>query len=380
MSAYQLWLVPEESNMNSVMRSMAAAIAVTLMSSSVFAEQRTVRIYNWLEYLPGEVLKDFEAETGIRPIYDVFDSVEMLESKLLTGNSGYDVVFPSASTLGKFIQAGTFEPLDRSKLKNWSHLDESFLADLATTGDPGNQYAIPYLWGTTLIGYNVDMVRKALGPDVKLDSWDLIFKEENISKLAKCGVGFIDAANEILPIALHYLGLPSHSTEAADYRQAQHLMLSIRPHINYFSSSRYGMDLANGDICVGIGWSGGVALATRLADAAGKGVKVDMILPKEGAPVWSDVMAIAKGAVNRDEAHEFLDYMMRPEVIAKVSNAIGYPNPNKDATALVDASIRDNPNMYIPADKLDTLFVLKSLPQKVERMRMRTWNTIRTGK
>ncbi|MGG5870858.1 polyamine ABC transporter substrate-binding protein [Pseudomonas peli] len=365
--------------MNSVMRSMAAAIAVTLMSSSAFAEQRTVRIYNWLEYLPAEILKDFEAETGIRPIYDVFDSIEMLESKLLTGNSGYDVVFPSTANLGKFIQAGTFEPLDRSKLKNWSHLDEPFLAELASSGDPGNQYAVPYMWGTTLIGYNVDMVRKALGPDVKLDSWDLIFKEENISKLAKCGVGFIDAANEVLPIALHYLGLPSHSTEAGDYRKAQALMVSIRPHINYFSSSRYGMDLANGDICVGIGWSGGVALATRLADAAGKGVKVDMILPKEGAPVWSDVMAIAKGAANRDEAHEFLNYMMRPDVIAKASNTIGYPNANKDATSLVDASIRENPNMYIPEDVLPTLFVLKSLPQSVERMRIRTWNAIRTG-
>jgi putrescine transport system substrate-binding protein len=269
--------------------------------------------------------------------------------------------------------------LDRSKLNNWSHLDESFMANLAATGDQGNQYAIPYMWGTTLIGYNVDMVRKALGPDAKLDSWDLIFKEENISKLAKCGVGFIDAANEILPITLHYLGLPSHSTSAEDYRKAQALMISIRPYINYFSSSRYGMDLANGDICVGVGWSGGVALATRLADAAGKGVKIDMILPKEGAPLWSDVITIPKGAVNRDEAHAFLNYMMRPDVIARATNAIGYPNANKDATALVDPAVRDNPNMYIPADRLPSLYVLKALPQNVERIRMRTWNTIRTG-
>lgn len=366
--------------MSSVIRSLATAVAVTLFSGALVAEQRTVRIYNWLEYLPGEILKDFEAETGIRPIYDVFDSLEMLESKLLTGNSGYDVVFPSTANLGKFIQAGTFEPLDRSKLKNWSHLDEPFLADLATTGDPGNQYAVPYMWGTTLIGYNVDMVRKALGPDAKLDSWDLIFKEENIAKLSKCGVGFIDAANEILPIALHYLGLPSHSTDTSDYRKAQDLMVSIRPYVSYFNSSRYGMDLANGEICLGVGWSGGVALAGRLADAAGKGVKIEMILPKEGAPLWSDVMAIPKGAVNRDEAHAFLDYMMRPEVIAKASNAIGYPNANKDATPLVDASVRDNPNMYVPADRLPTLFVLKALPQSVERVRMRTWNAIRTGK
>ena len=361
-------------------RGALALLAATLISLPALAEQRSVRVYNWIEYLPGEVLKDFEADTGIRPIYDVFDSAETLESKLLTGNSGYDVAFPSSSSLATFIAAGTFEKIDRSKLSNWQRLDESFMAELEKTGDVGNQYAVPYMWGTTLIGYNVDKVRAALGPDVPLDSWDLIFNPEYLSKLASCGVGFLDSPSEILPIALHHLGLSPHSQNPGDYRKAQELMMSIRPHITYFNSSRYGYDLANGEICIAVGWSGGVELARKMAVAAGKGVRIDMILPKEGAPLWSDVMVIPKGAGNLDEAHAFIDYLMRPEVIAKVSTALGYPNANKDATALVDPSVRDNPKMYIPAEQMDTLFALKALPLKVERVRMRTWNSIRTGK
>ncbi len=344
------------------------------------AQERTVRIYNWIEYLPPEVLKDFQAETGIRPIYDVFDSVEMLEAKLLAGNSGYDVAFPSSSNVAKFIEVGAFEPLDRSKLSNWPHLDEAFMAQVAESADPGNRYAVPYMWGTTLIGYNVDKVREALGPDARLDTWDLVFNPETMAKLSKCGVGLLDAPNEILPIALRYLGLPDHSQNPADYEKAKALMLKVRPYIAYFNSSRYGMDLANGDICVGVGWSGGVALAEKLAENAGKGVKVAMSMPKEGVPVWADVMVIPKGAPHSEEAHAFINYLMRPDVIAKVSNAIGYPNANKDATALVDESIRSNPNMYIPDDRRALLFPLQALPLPVERIRTRTWNAIRSGK
>ncbi len=366
--------------MNLFKASAVVLAASVCMSSPVWAEQRTVKIYNWIEYLPGDVLKSFEAETGIRPMYDVFDSAETLESKLLTGNSGYDVVFPSSSSISTLINTNAFEKIDRSQLPNWKGLDESFMVELEKAGDTGNQYAVPYLWGTTLIGYNVDKVRSALGNDVALDSWDIIFKPEHLAKLASCGVGFIDAPGEILPIALDYLGLSPLSTNTEDYRKAQELMMSIRPHINYFNSSRYGYDLANGDVCIAVGWSGGVALAKNMANAAGKGVKVDMILPKEGAPLWSDLMVIPKGAKNTAEAHAFMNYMMRPDVIAKVSNAIGYPNAVKDATALVDASVRENPAMYIPADKMHSLYALKALPLKVERMRMRTWNSIRTGK
>jgi len=353
---------------------------LSLLASGLCAAQPTVRIYNWIEYLPPEILKDFERDTGIRPIYDVFDSVETLESKLLTGNSGYDVVFPGTSNIGKLIQAGAVQPLDRSKLPNWQHLDPAFMTSLETVGDHGNRYTVPYLWGTTLIGYNVDKVQKALGAEVKMDSWDVIFKPENLSRLAGCGVGFLDAAGEILPIALHYQGLDPNSQTPADYKQAQALMLQARPNISYFNSSRYGMDLANGDICAAVGWSGGIALARQLANAAGKGVKVEMALPKEGAPMWADVMAVPVNAPNVEQAHAFIDYILRPEVIARISNKIGYPNPNKDATALVDEAIRNDPNMYIPEPARRTLFALEPLPASVERIRTRTWTTIKSNR
>lgn len=358
----------------------SALAAASLLASTLCTAQPEVRIYNWIEYLPPEVLKDFERDTGIRPIYDVFDSVETLESKLLTGNSGYDVVFPGTSNIGKLIQAGAVQPLDRAQLPNWTHLDPAFMTSLEAVGDRGNRYTVPYLWGTTLIGYNVDKVREVLGPDAQLDTWDVIFKPENLSRLAACGVGFLDAAGEILPIALHYQGLDPNSENPADYKKAQALMLQARPNISYFNSSRYGMDLANGDICAAVGWSGGIALARTLANAAGKGVKVAMALPKEGAPMWADVMAIPVNAPHGKEAHAFIDYILRPEVIARISNRIGYPNPNKDATALVDEAIRNDPNMYIPEPARSTLFALEPLPNAVERVRTRTWTTIKSNR
>lgn len=361
-------------------RLMAVLAGVLLSLSLQAAERRSVHIYNWVEYLPPEVLQAFEAETGIQPIYDVFDSAEVLESKLLAGNSGYDVVFPSSSGIAGLIRVGAFEPLQRSKLSNWQHLDGRFMQELASLGDPGNQYAVPYMWGTTLIGYNVNKVREALGADADLDSWALLFSPDNMAKLSSCGVGIIDSPSEILPIALRYLGLEPNSLVASDYLKAKQLMLGIHPYITYFNSSRYGMDLANGDICVGVGWSGGVALASKLAQAAGNGVRVEMILPKEGAPMWVDVMVIPKGATHVDEAHAFINYILRPEVIAKISNALGYPNANKDATTLVDESIRGNPAMYVPDDKLALLYSLQALPLAAERLRTRTWNAIRAGK
>ncbi|EJL05372.1 MULTISPECIES: polyamine ABC transporter substrate-binding protein [Pseudomonas] len=365
--------------MNKFLRNTLLGAVVSLsVSGATLAEERTVRIYNWIEYLPPEILKSFQEETGIRPIYDVFDSVETLESKLLTGNSGYDVVYPSSSNVSHMIAAGAVQPLDRSQLPNWQHLDPEFMKSLEAVGDPGNRYAAPYLWGTTLIGYNVDMVRKALGADVQMNTWDILFKEENMAKLASCGVGLLDAANEIVPIALHYEGLDPNSQKREDYPRAQAAMLKVRPYITYFNSSRYGMDLANGEICVGVGWSGGVALAKRLAEDAGKGVKVEMALPKEGAPMWSDVMMVPTNAPHVAEAYAFINYILRPDVIARISNKIGYPNPNKDATALVNPEIRNNPAMYVPDEARKTLFALAPVPAAVERIRTRTWITIKT--
>lgn len=353
-------------------------LASSLVMTPVFAQPRTVRIYNWIEYLPLEVLTSFERETGIHPEYTQFDTVEAMEAKLLTGNSGYDVVFPGTSSLGKLVVAEAFEPLERDKLPHWHHLDTSFMSGLEVAGDPGNRYAVPYLWGTTLIGYNVDKVRAALGDGVDLDTWDLIFTPEHLAKLASCGVGVLDAPGEILPIALYYLGLDPNSQNRLDYKAAHQAMARIRPSIGYFDSTRYGVDLANGDICVAVGWSGGFILAQQLAEAAGQGVRIEMALPREGAPMWTDVMAIARKAPNREEAHAFINYILRPDVIARISNRIGYPNPNKDATALVDAAIRGNPVMYVPPAARQTLFTLEPASAPMERVRARIWRTLKS--
>jgi len=337
-----------------------------------------LHIYNWIEYLPKDVLEDFRQRTGIEVIYDIFDSPQTLEARLLTGNSGYDVAFPSSSQLPTLINSGAVLPLDRQQLPGWSHLDEKLMHQREGL-DPGNRFAVPYLWGSTLIGYNKAKVEAVLGKGVDMRDYDLLFKPENIAKLSQCGVAILDSATEVFPIALNYLGLNPSSTNPADYDKATALLQSIRPYVRYFNSAKYPQDLANGDICVGVGWSGGVELARKLADAAGKGVKVQMFIPKEGVPMWSDVMVIPKNAPDRAEAQAFINYMRRPDVIAKASNAIGYPNPNKDATLLVDASIRDNPNMYVPQQQLGLLYPLEPIPMAIERIRTRTWTAVRSG-
>lgn len=355
-------------------------LTASMLTGAVQAEesQSVVRIYNWIEYLPQQILDDFEKETGIHPIYDVFDSPQMLESKLLTGNSGYDVAFPSSTSLQRYINAKAIQPLDKSLLDNSNHLDADVMQSLENN-DPGNDYAIPYMWGTTLIGYNRDAIAKALGPDVDMDTWDIIFKEENISKLKECGVGLLDAPDEIMPIALNYLGLPSHSTEKGDYAQARDLLLSIRPYVKYFNSARYGMDLANGNLCLAVGWSGGMALANKIARASNNGIDVQMSLPREGVPFWSDVMVIPSNAPHLDEAHQFINYMLRPDVIARASNATGYPNANKDATDLVMEAIRNDPHMYIPKEQQDLLFPLEDVSIKTGRIRTRAWSSVLSG-
>lgn len=351
----------------------ATLLLGSLASTSASGEPRTVRIYNWIEYLPQDVLDSFERETGIHAVYTEFDSVEAMEAKLLTGNSGYDVVFPGTSSLDKLVVAGALEPLRREWLPNWRHLDESFMSLLQVAGDPANRHAVPYLWGTTLIGYNVEKLQRALGPDADLSTWSLIFDPQRLAKLAGCGVGLLDAPSEILPIALRHLGIDPNSRDRLDYKRAQDAMARIRPSIRYFDSTRYGVDLAKGDICIAVGWSGGFVLAQQLAKKAGQGVRIEMALPREGAPIWSDVMVVARKAPNPQEAHAFINYILRPDVIARISNGIGYPNANKDATELIDASIRNNPVMFIPPAVRQTLFTLEPVGAPIERVRARIW-------
>ena len=338
----------------------------------------TVHIYNWSDYIGESTLADFQKETGIKPVYDVFDSNETLEGKLLAGRTGYDVVVPSNHFLGKQIKAGAFQKLDKSLLTNYANLDPALLKRLEKN-DPGNQYAVPYLWGTNGIGYNVDKVKEVLGVD-SIDSWDAVFKPENMKKLTKCGVAFLDSADEMLPTVLNYLGLDANSTNPKDYKKAEEVLMSVRPYVTYFHSSKYISDLANGNICVAIGFSGDVFQAKARAEDAKKGVNIAYIVPKEGGALWFDMLAIPKDSSNVKEAHTFINYLLKPEVIAQVSDYVGYANPNPAADKVMDASIRADEAVYPTQAVLDKTYVSTELPPKVQRLMTRTWTKVKTGK
>ena len=338
----------------------------------------TVHIYNWSDYIAPNTLADFEKTTGIKPVYDVFDSNETLEGKLLAGRTGYDVVVPSNHFLGKQIKAGAFQKLDMSQLPNYSNLDPVLLKRLQAN-DPGNQYAVPYLWGTNGIGYNVEKVKAVLGVD-KIDSWAVLFEPENMKKLATCGVSFMDSADEMLPAVLNYMGLNPNSTNPSDYKKAEEKLLKVRPYVTYFHSSKYISDLANGNICVAAGFSGDVFQAKARAAEAGKGVKIAYAIPKEGGNLWFDVLAIPADATNVKKAHAYINYLLQPEVIAQVSDYVGYANPNPGADKLMEQSIRTDAAVYPPQAVLERTFVNFELPPKVQRLMTRSWTKVKTGK
>ncbi|MEF9897027.1 MAG: polyamine ABC transporter substrate-binding protein [Pseudomonas sp.] len=357
-------------------KAMLAGAGLTLAISVQAAP--TVHFYNWSDYIGQTTLADFEKATGIKPVQDVFDSNETLEGKLLAGRTGYDVVVPSNHFLGKQIKAGAFQKLDKSLLPNYSNLDPALMKRLEKN-DPGNQYAVPYLWGTNGIGYNVEKVKAALGTD-KIDSWAVLFEPENIKKLSKCGVAFLDSADEMLPAVLNYMGRNPNSTDAKDYADAEKKLLAVRPYVTYFHSSKYISDLANGDICVAAGFSGDVFQAKARAEEAGKGVDVAYVIPKEGGNLWFDMLAIPKDSTNVKEAHAFINYLLNPEVIAQVSDYVGYANPNLKAGDLMDQSVRTDAAVYPPQEVLDKLYVSSELPPKVQRLMTRSWTKVKSGK
>ncbi|WP_136478637.1 polyamine ABC transporter substrate-binding protein [Pseudomonas sp. DG56-2] len=357
-------------------KAMLAGAGLTLAISVQAAP--TVHFYNWSDYIGQTTLADFEKATGIKPVQDVFDSNETLEGKLLAGRTGYDVVVPSNHFLGKQIKAGAFQKLDKSLLPNYSNLDPALMKRLEKN-DPGNQYAVPYLWGTNGIGYNVEKVKAALGTD-KIDSWAMLFEPENIKKLSKCGVAFLDSADEMLPAVLNYMGRNPNSTDAKDYADAEKKLLAVRPYVTYFHSSKYISDLANGDICVAAGFSGDVFQAKARAEEAGKGVDVAYVIPKEGGNLWFDMLAIPKDSTNVKEAHAFINYLLKPEVIAQVSDYVGYANPNLKAGDLMDQSVRTDAAVYPPQEVLDKLYVSSELPPKVQRLMTRSWTKVKSGK
>ncbi|MPR03564.1 polyamine ABC transporter substrate-binding protein [Pseudomonas sp. MAFF 212408] len=357
---------------NAVLVAAGITLAVSVQAAP------TVHIYNWSDYIGPDTLANFEKASGIKPVYDVFDSNETLEGKLLAGRTGYDVVVPSNHFLGKQIKAGAFQKLDKSLLTHYANLDPALLKRLENN-DPGNQYAVPYLWGTNGIGYNVDKVKEVLGVD-HIDSWAILFEPENMKKLATCGVSFMDSADEMLPAVLNYMGLDPNSTNPADYKKAEEKLLKVRPYVTYFHSSKYISDLANGNICVAAGFSGDVFQAKARADEAGKGVNIAYAIPKEGGNLWFDVLAVPKDATNVKEAHAFINYLLQPEVIAQVSDYVGYANPNPGADKLMKQSIRTDAAVYPPQAVLDRTFVNVELPPKVQRLMTRSWTKVKTGK
>jgi putrescine transport system substrate-binding protein len=361
---------------------LSGVVAGLVMAASVTAsaEEKTLHIYNWSDYIAPNTVPDFQKETGIKVVYDVFDSNEVLEGKLMAGSTGFDLVVPSASFLERQLAAGVFQPLDKSKLPNYKNMDPDLLKMVAQH-DPGNKYAIPYLWATTGIGYNVDKVKAVLGKDAPVDSWDLVLKPENLEKLKSCGVSFLDAPAEIYATVLNYLHLDPNSTKASVYTGAANdLLLKLRPNIRYFHSSQYINDLANGDICVAIGWAGDVMQASNRAKEAKNGVNVAYSIPKEGALAFFDVFAIPADAKNLDEAYQFLNYLMEPKVIAQISNTVYYASGNKAATPLVNEDVRNNPGIYPPADVQAKLFTLKVQDPKIDRVITRSWTKVKTGK
>ncbi|GBL56088.1 ABC transporter substrate-binding protein [Pseudomonas citronellolis] len=361
------------------MRHRVLLASLSLLACAVAqADDKLVRFYNWSDYMGPDTLKDFQKDSGIKVQYDVFDTNEMLEAKLLSGHSGYDLVVPSSQFLTKQIKAGVYQPLDRSKLPNWKHLDPRLMQRLEAA-DPGNKYAVPYMWGTVGIGYNADKVKAALGADAPVDSWDLVFKPQNLAKLHDCGVAFLDAPVKIIPQALHYLGLAPNSHNPDDYRKASALLQKLAPSVTYFHSSRYPTDLANGDICVAIGYSGDVMQAQSRAKEAGKHIDIRYVIPREGANLWFDMLAIPRDAQNPAGALALVNYLLQPQVIAPVSDYVGYANPNKDATALLDPKVRDNPGIYPSDAVIDKLFVSADLPPNIQRVITREWTRIKTG-
>ncbi len=357
----------------------ALTLLVTVGSDIAGAQERVVNVYNWSDYINPVVLEAFTKQTGIKVQYDTFDANETLETKLLAGKSGYDVVVPSAYFLERQIKAGVFQKLDKGKLTNLGNVWPDIAKRLAVY-DPGNQYAVNYMWGTTGIGYNVKAVRERLGTNGKIDSWDIVFKPENIAKFKDCGVHMLDSADDILPAALHYLGLNPNSTDDKELQRATDLLLTVRSSVRKFHSSEYLNALAGGEICLVVGWSGDIKQAQKRAAEARNGVEIGYAIPKEGAQMFFDNLAIPKDAAHVVEAHAFIDFLLKPEVAAQNSNLVAYANGNLASQKLLDKAVLDDRGVYPDAETMRRLYTVTARDQKSQRVLNRLWTKVKTGR
>ena len=358
---------------------LALSAAIAAINSVAAQNTRVVNVYNWSDYIDPKVLEEFTKETGIKVQYDTFDANETLETKLLAGKSGYDVVVPTGYFLERQIKAGVFQKLDKSKLKNLVNVWPEIASRLAAY-DPGNQYAVNYMWGTTGIGFNVKAVHDRLGRDGKIDSWDIVFKPDNLAKFKDCGIHMLDSADDIIPAALHFLGLNPNSSDPTDLEKATELLTKIRPLVRKFHSSEYLNALASGEICLVVGWSGDVKQAQKRAAETKNGVEVGYSIPKEGAQMFFDNLAIPKDAAHIAEAHAFIDYLLRPKIAALNSNLVSYANGNLASQQFIDRSILDDKSIYPDASTMSRLYTVGARDQKSQRVINRVWTKIKTGR
>jgi len=372
------------------MRSCAQIVAVALVASALLsgcgassggvgherAQEKVLHIYNWADYIGKDTIAKFEARTGIKVIYDTYDSDDTLEAKMMAGDSGYDVVSTSTDYFSRQIKAGIYRPLDRSLLPNWNNLDPQILA-LEAHSDPGNRYAMPYLRYVNGFAYNIDMIRARM-PDAPVDSLDMIFKPEIIRRFADCGVTFLDSPEDVLQLALNYLHLDPNTTRPEDYRRAERLLLAVRPYVKAFDSSEYMNGLATGEFCISMSWSGDYAASQARARAVGVSINLRFTVPKEGANGNLDALLIPADAPHPLAAHKFLNFMLEPQVVAEITNYIHYANDNRAAAPYVDPHILHDPAVYPTPDEQARLYYSYEVSPALERLRSRTWTRIKT--
>ena len=363
-----------------------ALAATVLLGAGIAraADPKVLNIYNWSDYIAEDTIKNFEKETGIKVRYDNYDNNEVLHAKLVAGKTGYDIVVPSSHFAKTQIEGGLLQKLDRSKLTNWGNLDKGLLEQLAKL-DPGNQYLVDWLWGYVTVGINVTKVKTALGdmpmPD---NAWSLLFDPKYVSKLKSCGVSVLDSASEVMPAALHYIGKPPYSREPADYAEAATMLKAIRPYVTRFSSSGYIEEMAGGGICLVLGYSGDINIARSRAEDAKKKPKVPVVIealiPRTGATLFFDTMAIPKDAKNVENAHLFINYILRPEVHASLTNKVFYANPNAASLKFVKKEVAENKSIFLDAAATKTMLAPDALPQEARKVQTRTFSNFKTGK
>lgn len=356
----------------------ACALAGALFASSAYAAETRLKIYSWAEYFGAKTLDGFTAATGVATTTDVYDSNEFLETKLLAGGSGYDIVFPATSNAERELKAGALAPIDPTKLANYGNLDPRILGALDKIPN-GRKLGVPYVWGTVGLAYNIDAIKKRLGVET-LDSLDALFKPEIAKKLSGCGIAVLDSPVEVAAVALNYLGADPYGDDKAALAKAGELIAGVAKASRYFDNQRATNDLANSGVCLALVYSGDAAMAQARAEEAKNGVRLAYAIPKEGTLMWIDLMSIPKDAANSDAAYRFIDHVLKPDVAAEITDTVRFPTANGPARALVDPAIRDDRSVYPDEAVAARLFLDRSLDGKALKDRTRMWTRAKSGR